>query len=435
MSALSSVLDRLQGIVGPDHLLTDTAALGEYTVEGRTPAAVALPGTVEEVAALLGAAAEMKVSVLLRGAGHHLYLGAPPAPIGLVVSLVRLRQIVEYDAGDLTITAQAGIPLAALRQAVAEHGQTLPLDPPGPETATLGGTVAANLSGPMRMRHGTARDLALGMRVALTTGEVIKTGGRTVKNVAGYDLTKLLVGSLGTIGAIVEITLRLAPAPEQRAVVLAAVPREKALEAASRITCSPWEIAACELISPNGLPTLRPYLPAPERRDTWGICMGLAGSAEIVQRQEREIGALVGDGRMRFEGGDVDQIWERVRTMAYPAQAGGVLVRAGVRPGEVGEVLTLISSRPGWTAVAHAGDGLIYASPDTGAEPTAAREMVAEIRRLCQQAGGYAMLESGPVDLKRELGVWGEGIANRDLMKALKSAYDPVGTLGCGRVV
>jgi len=435
MSALSTVLDELLGIVGEGHLLTDTAAVGEHTVDGQTPLAAAFPGTAEQVAALLRAAAEARLSVLLRGAGQHLYLGAPPGPIGLVVCLTRLDQVVEYDAGDLTITAQAGMPLVALQQIVGKHGQMLPLDPPGPESATLGGMVAANLSGPMRMRHGGPRDLVLGTRLALTTGEVIKTGGRTVKNVAGYDLTKLLIGSLGTVGAMVELTLRLAPVPEQRAVMLAALPPERALEVASRVAASAWEVSACEVVNQAGAMRLRPYLPAVEKRDAYAVCAGLSGSPEAVARQESEIRSLVGGGSVRLDGVDADKIWQRLRGLAYPTHAEAVLLRVGVLPSAAGDTLRLLSAQPGWTAMARVSDGLVYAAPGEVADAMAIKKTIAAVRRASEEAGGFAVLESAPVSLKREVGVWGEGMANADLMRKLKSAYDPAGVLGCGRLV
>ncbi len=432
MSALSSIAGPVQEIVGTDHVVTDTAALETYAVHGQAPAMAALPGGAEETAAVLKAAAERRASVLLWGAGRHQYLGSPPGPVTLALCLRRLRGVVEYDAADLTITVEAGMTLGELRRIAGEQGQVVPLDPPGPAEATVGGVVAANLSGPMRMKHGAPRDAALGLRVALSTGEVIKTGGRTVKNVAGYDLTKLFVGSLGSLGAILEVTLRLMPAPERRAVMLATLPKEVALEAARHITSAPWEIPACELVTPAALPTLRPYLRAPDHTSMWGICVGLAGSEETVQRQERELIALLGEGRARFDGQDADRVWDRVRGFAYPGED-AVLLRAAVPPAAVGEVLDFISSRRGWTGAAHAGDGIVYASPEGDAVDTAAG-VAAEARRLCEEMDGCLALESAPAELKREMGVWGE-IRNADLMESLKAAYDPAGILGGGRLI
>lgn len=183
-SPLTSHLSCLNNIVGEPHFLTATQEVGKYALDGQMPFAVAFPGSPQEVAALLREAAQSRLSVLLRGGGRHLYLGAAPGPIGLVLSLARLNQIVAYDANDLTITVQAGMTLGELRRTVAPHSQLLPLDPPGPDDATIGGIVAANLAGPLRMRYGAPRDLVLGLKVALSDGEIIKTGGRTVKNVA-----------------------------------------------------------------------------------------------------------------------------------------------------------------------------------------------------------------------------------------------------------
>ena len=422
---VGEALRELEAVVGADRLITATggvATLTEgvsaYAVDGQMPLAVAEAGSESEVAGLLRVAADRGLSVLLRGGGRQLYYGAPCGPIGLVVSLARLNKVVEYEADDLTITVQAGMTLGALRRLVGEHHQMLPLDPPGPEDATIGGIVAAGLAGPMRMRYGSPRDLVLGLRVALSTGEIIKVGGRTVKNVAGYDLTKLFIGSLGTLGAMLEVTLRLVPAPEETAMFTVTVSPARAREVTAVLLNSRLEIATCDVLSTT------PWEPRP-RGDSVTLYLGAMGSREAVARQERELRAMFPEGVTRV--GD-EAIWARVRDVAYPT-GDGCLLRLSVPMAKVVDMVELIAARPGWTAAARAGDGIVYAFGP------ADRGTLGTLRAEAGKVGGGAVLEAGPVELKRGFPVWSAVVPNADLMRALRQTFDPTGVVGCGRAV
>ena len=432
MSAYSEALRRLEAVVGEGHLLTATAAVAEYAVEGQTPFAVAFPSCPEEVAALLRLASESKLSVLLRGAGSHLYLGEPPRAIGLVVVLTRLNRVVAYDPDDLTVTAQAGMSLGELQRVVGEHRQMLPLDPAGPPGATLGGLAAANLAGPLRMRYGSPRDLVIGMRVALPTGEVIKAGGRTVKNVAGYDLGKLFLGSLGTLGAMVELTLRLTPRPARWGLAAAVAEPGQAAETAARLVGSAFELAACHVLNGPAAARLRAALPLAIRGEAWVLLAGLLGDEEAIAHQQRELAGMLGEGSAFLRDEEAEAVWARVRAMGYPGD-GSPLLRLVTPISRVAEMVAQVSARPGWSAMGQAGDGWVYARAPAEAASGAYRQALGELRAAAEAAGGYAVLEAGPVELKRDLGVWGK-IPNLDLMRALKEAYDPADVMGCGRL-
>lgn len=433
MNGLTETMRRLEAVVGEADFLTATEETARYAVDGQMPVAVALPSTGDEVSELLRTAAEAKLSVLARGGGQHLYLGAPPSAIGLVLCLDRLNRMVEYEADDVTVTAEAGMSLGALQRIVGERGQMLPLDPPGPETATLGGLAAANLAGPMRMRYGAPRDLVIGTRVALPGGAIIRTGGRTTKNVAGYDLGKLFIGSYGTVGVLLELTLRLAPRPESRAVMIASLPPPQAAEVAVRIIASPLEVTACEVLNALAVERMRAALPVTPGADRQTIILGLAGPRESVDRQERDIRALVSGGCARLDGEEADRVWQKARGLTYPFDNTSILVRVGVPIARGPGVLTELSLQTKCAAVARVGDGLIYASPGQELHSANARNCVGGMRATAERAGGYAVLEAAPVELKRELSVWGEADPNVDLMRRLKSGYDPEGIMGCGR--
>src|SRR5258708_6536249 len=171
------------------------------------------PASREELAEALHAADSRGQAVAPVGAGTQLDLGMPPSRLDLVIETTRVNKVVEYEPADLTVTVEAGLRFADLQKQLAEQGQFLALDPPAAPGATIGGLIATNASGPLRFAYGTARDLVIGTRVANPDGTVTHAGGRVVKNVAGYDLNKLYIGSLGTLGIIVPLSLKLAPVP------------------------------------------------------------------------------------------------------------------------------------------------------------------------------------------------------------------------------
>jgi len=429
---LTQTLHRFEEAVGERHLLTATAAVASYAVDGQPPVAVAFPGSADEVAALLRLAVEGRLSVLVRGAGSHLCLGAPPKPIGLLLALTRLNGIVAYDAEDLTVTAQAGMSLATLQKTVGAHRQMLPFDPPGSDSATLGGIVSTNLTGPMRMRYGAPRDLVIGMRVALSTGEVIKTGGRTVKNVAGYDLGKVFIGSLGSAGVILEITARLTPRPEAEAVLCAALSPKEAAEAAAWLVGSRLEPTSCEIINHVAAQRLRAVLPVTAEAGRQVILIGVSGERVTLERQERDVRERIANCA-RLDGDDARGVWLRARGLTG-ASGKSALIRASVPVSSVPAMMEAACALDGWMTVGRAGDGLVLASAPPEQELAATLRGLTSLRARSVALGGHAVLESGPVDLKREFAVWGE-VPNADLMRQLKQSYDPADVLGCGRFV
>ena len=208
-------------------------------VDGVVPAWVVRPGSVAEVQECVRAAGRARASLVVQGLGAHMSVGAPPARLDVVLGLDRLARVIDHQAGDMTVTVEAGCTLAALAKTLATGDQWLPLDPPRADATTVGGLIAANLSGPLRASQGRVRDLLLGIRVVGADGALVAGGGRVVKNVAGYDLPKLHVGALGTLGVIVEATFKVRPRPAcEEAVVIAARSVEAAAEAALGVMAS-----------------------------------------------------------------------------------------------------------------------------------------------------------------------------------------------------
>ena len=213
------MLDKLRGLVGAPHVLGGVEC-SPYVLEGRTPEAVVFPGCKEEICAILALAGEEGIPVTPWGGGTKLGIGLPPSRVGLVLGLRRLDRILEHEPGDLTATVEAGITLGALQARLGKRGQWLSLDPACPDRATVGGILASDASGPRRHLYGTARDLLIGLTVVSAEGAIVRGGGKVVKNVAGYDLPKLYIGSFGTLGVLVEATIRLRPRPDEDRLVV-----------------------------------------------------------------------------------------------------------------------------------------------------------------------------------------------------------------------
>src|SRR5215213_2423964 len=239
-------LEDLQKIVGEDHAREATP---EDAIDGVQPSFVAAPGSVEETSELLKFAADEGLAISPRGGGTKVSLGNPPRELDLVLSTARMDDVIEHVPGDQVVRVQAGIKLQDLQERLAGSDQMLGIDPPETRSgATVGGVVAANSSGPRRHRYGTIRDLIIGITVVLSDGTVAKAGGKVVKNVAGYDLSKLFTGSLGTLGIIATANFRLHPKPEAAwTVVVELASTEEAGEAARAITRSQIVASALEL--------------------------------------------------------------------------------------------------------------------------------------------------------------------------------------------
>ncbi|NUP65013.1 MAG: FAD-binding oxidoreductase, partial [Nonomuraea sp.] len=221
------------------------------TVGGVPPRWVALPETVEEIAAVLRACAAHDLAVVPVGGGTKLHWGPPPSRCDVLLDLCCLNEVLEHAAGDLVVRVQAGVTMETLSGVLAAKGQELALDVPFADDATVGGTLAAALPGPRSFRYGTARDLLIGVTVVLADGTIARSGGKVVKNVAGYDLGKLFTGSYGTLGVIAEATFRLHPLPAERCWVTAETSADDVPGIAAALAASQAEPSAVEVERPG----------------------------------------------------------------------------------------------------------------------------------------------------------------------------------------
>src|SRR5262245_43320916 len=216
------IAEALRPIVGEQHVLIDPAACAAYTVHGVPVGCVAAPANIEELAAVLRVAQELRAAVVPWGGGTQQLIGVPPERVDLVVRTERLNRVLIHEPFDLTISVEAGMTLGALRAHLARHSQMLPVDPPLPGRATIGGLIATAADGPRRLGYGTLRDLLIGVAVVEAGGRISKAGGMVVKNVSGFDMMKLYLGSFGTLAVIASANFKLVPAPRATATLLCA---------------------------------------------------------------------------------------------------------------------------------------------------------------------------------------------------------------------
>ena len=403
-------------------------------VDGVPVARVARPGSVEEASQVLRAAADDGLAVVFTGGGSKLGLGNPPERVDLLVSSERLDQVLEHAAGDLIVRAQRGARLADLQAAVAPAGQWLALDPPEPR-ATVGGVVAANASGPRRLRYGTVRDLIIGITVVLADGTVARAGGKVVKNVAGYDLAKLFCGSLGTLGLIAEATFRLHPRPAAAAVVTLEVDTPQRVGAAvAPLLRSTLEPSAVELAWPDR------QLPGRLRVLFEGIAPGVeaqaAACAELLGRAGTAVVAGPGETDAALDGLGV-----------LPFEKADVGVKVTCPPADLPAVLADLHSGPlAWadSLSAHAGTGVLWMASDAregeleadgGRAVQALTRSIAEARERLAARGGSLVVVKAPPELKRAVDVWGPAGDALGLMRRVKERFDPDRRLSPGRFV
>jgi glycolate oxidase FAD binding subunit len=394
------------------------------SVDDLLPGLVVLPGDAAAVAFALEWAARKRLSVVIRGQGSKVFWGARAAPIDLLLDMSRLDRIIDYQPGDLTVTAEAGIRLQELNRHLASHGQWLALDPPFGDRATIGGLIATNDSGPHRHRFGTPRDLVIGIQLATTDGQLSKAGGKVVKNVAGYDLSKIVSGSFGTLAAIVSATFKLAPLPGASAtVVVDRLSIDRLFEVTAAMSASQLEPVAFDVYMSHS-----PGAAAPEIT----CLIRFASFRDVVDAEVANASARIAGVHQdcRTLEGDA----ERDRWAAHvgkPWDAPGTVVRLAWRPSDMrkamGELVRIVGAK-GFELVGRLGVGAGCVRLEGNVEDQ--REAVSRLQQ--SDAVGNVVVASAPLPLRTPAFVWGPRPALR-ILQALKSELDPAGILGAGR--
>jgi FAD/FMN-containing dehydrogenase len=410
------------------------------TALGLTPQVAVSPGTPEEVADVLRYCNAHGLVVAAAGGCTAQEIGGLPERVDVLLRTRRLRAVEHYDPGDLTIGIGAGTTLAEIHERLAANRQVLPVTAPMAERSTIGGVLARAAQDPRRFGYGAVRDFCIGIRFVTADGKIAKAGGRVVKNVAGYDLMKLLIGSFGTLGVIVGASFKLFPQPRQtRTFAAPFTTLEEAAAFRDRILQSYLAPMCLELLSVEAQRLLDAAPPASSA--PWLILLRAAGSDAVLDRYARELGTAVA---AQAEGVAEAKLWERVAGFAALAReqnAGSMLVRFSVPIAQVVQTATACTEAAAATGfgcilLASAGSGTLQCAfvpqPGTLRDATAYAQILNSTRAALTRDGSAVVLGC-PRELRPHLDVWGSSPTDLDSMRAVKRALDPNNILNRGR--
>lgn len=480
----------LEAILGVSRVFSDPATCGNYAVDEFLPTAVTKPASAEEVTEIVRFAALEKLALIPCGNRTKLAIGMPPSRYDIALDMTALNQIPHYDPGDLTVSAEAGIPLAKLNSALNEHKQFLPLLVPWYSRSTVGGTIVSGIDSPLRQFYGTARDFLIGAEFVDGTGHHCKSGGRVVKNVTGYDLHKLLIGSLGSLAVITRLNFRTFPSPVASRGFVASFPNaEGALALRRAIAGSSLMPLTLDIVSPELAQIFATRTPA--TRETavfagenraadqtslqpigdwfnpreWQLCAAFAGATEVIDRYARELTLLAEKSRATSTAilGDTTRptLWGRLRespSMLLEASPTTVIFKISVLPSHHAALFTNLQHIAERATLPHAlvarAGGTIYFAllPTSANEDTIARlsQSIAQIFDLVFAAGGHASLLFAPRALRERTNLRSkqlvasassrlpassrvELVSGAAQMHRLKSAFEPQNIFAPGR--
>lgn len=454
------ILNELKKIVGSENVLTTKEDMITYSFDGtadmpsQEPDVVVSPSNTDQVVKIIKLAAQHKIPITTRGSGTNLSGGTIPIKKGIVMSMLNMDKIIEVDAENLTATVQPGLVIQRLNEAVAPHGLIYPPDPGTVTTATMGGSVSECSGGLRGLKYGVTKDYVMGLEVVMADGSVIRTGGKTVKNVSGYDLTKLFTGAEGTLGIITEITVKLIPAPKYRRSMLAIFDNlENTGKAIANIISNKVIPATLELMDNVTIRTVENYSKIGLPTDAAAILVlevdgmieqVVVNEFEIAQRICKEAGAV----SMKVANSDAE------RDGIFTARRAALPALAQVKPTTVLEDATVPRSKiPDMLKAlkeiadkynlnigtfGHAGDGnlhpTILTDESNKEEMERVHKAVDEIFKVAIDLGGTLSGEHGIGMAKAKYMEWQFGKEGMAVMQKIKDALDPDGILNPGKM-
>jgi glycolate oxidase FAD binding subunit len=444
-TVVDAAVTTFSSLLGPGKVKSDEPTRKNFALGNLLPDCVVSPGSKEEVASALRRAAEMNLAVVPCRNGTKLDVGNPPRRYDVALSLREMNRIWHYEPKDLTVSVEAGMKLADFQRFVGRADLRLPLDPPFEAKASIGGILATNSSGRSRLHYGQARDMTIGMSVATVEGKLIKTGGRVVKNVTGYDLAKLFIGSFGTLGVITEASFKLYPVPPVRQTFRIGF-RElfQVRSFRGRLAASPLAPSALEFVDERAAELALKelgFLKSPEGPELW---IEVGGVDRVVTRAEKELAAMAAESGAdleKVETGRAARAWSRLREFrdwlaeAYPE---AILLRAALPLQTSEEFIArsdflVESARAQGAVFAHIGSGIVHVWLfEVSAEAVG---LVQRIREAAERMDGSLVVERASAEIKAQVDVWGEVGDSLDVMRRMKSDWDPKNTLSPGRFV
>ena len=376
------------------------------------------PASVAELGELIRRAAAENLGLFPIGGQTELQLGLPPNKPGIAVDMTGLDQVIDYPARDMTITVRAGITMGKLQALLAAEKQRLPID--APNDATLGGIIATNASGPRRYAYGTLRDYVIGISFMTDEGQEVKAGGRVVKNVAGYDMCKLHIGALGTLGIVTQVTLKVLPTPEDRAQGVFLLGDDEIPRFLQRVHDSKTRPVCVELLSgERGGNVDTAHM----------LVVGFEGNREAVAWQTETIQAELAQSSVEINRGD-RTVWD---SSTVTNQLIKLSFKANLLSSALPEFLSHLLKFPELSWQVHAGNGIVKVDSTADWSLARAAGMLSKLREAAVIAQGNLIITRCPPAWKRELPVWGEPRGDLPLMRKVKQALDPRDLFNPGR--
>jgi len=418
IAGIEAALGDLRSIVGPEHI---RPAMLDDVVDGVLPHMVVEPANEQEVARVLKVATSAGLRVMPRCGGTKMGWGNPPRAGELIVSMRRMNRVVEHAFGDMTATVEAGCNFQQLQDTLSEHGQRVALDPLWPDRATVGGILAVNDSGPLRVRFGSLRDLIIGITLVLPDGTVAKSGGKVVKNVAGYDLPKLATGSLGTLGVITQVIFRLHTTPREVRTLTFSAPDVKTMGALM------LAIQASKLV-PTGVQLRAGH------SSSFEIDVRFEGTRVGCDAQTEQL-LRMASGTTRVDS--PDGVWN-ARESLWSGNSPAAVCKFTLLPTELQPFVTQIGTvsaqkHTTWRLVAQAvGTGLLRLE---ALHADVLADVLQALRGGLERHGGSLSILSCPPEVKSKMDVWGRAGDALSLMRSVKAQFDPTSVLNPGRFI
>jgi len=453
MTTTASLPVRLEALLGRDRVSASDDELRSLTVSGRTPFAALKPRAAEEVAEIIRFAAAEKLAIVCCGSRSQLEMAMPPQRYDLALDMTGLHSVAHYDPADLTLSVDAALPLQELARVLAAKNQFLPLAVPFGEGATIGGAVASGIDSALRLQYGTARDLLIGAEFVDGTGQLCKSGGRVVKNVTGYDLHKLLVGSQGTLAAITRLNFRTFPLPElRRGHITAFSALHEALKFRAELLVSGLPLANLEGVSPDWSQLLpqsvkETILGKRNFEHCWMVYAAFEGNEAVVQRIEQELQQRAAAANAEYseilDSGANQQLSDAFRDSFdwLRSAAPSVTLLRIVLPCNAPERLMdllpssqVLATRKIWMLRPCGVTYLALTEGKADAPGNLLRAVTGIFSSVDSKGGSVTLLHALPW-LKQSASAWGPARPDFALMRRVKQAFDPHNIFSPGRFV
>ena len=417
-------------ILSESNIIADEG-LDNYKIDGKKPEFVVFPENIDQISKVINLASKENLKIIPMGSGTKINIGNIPSGVDIVLSLTKINKILEINSGDLTTYVEAGVKLSDLNQALSEHGLFLPVDPPFSDSCTIGGIVTADSNGPLRQKYGKIKEMITCMKILLADGSVIKTGANVVKNASGYNISRLYVGSMGTIGIITEIGLKLQPLPEtEKNVLLSFENIYNIVNFCESVRDSFLLPSFIEYISPAFLKFF-PEAPVEKNDENYHHCLiGFGGFSETVDWQIEQVKIMSKDCKSFVSDGTGDYLIKYIRNL-HSGFNDSIIFKLSIIVPEFGKVLKDIkelSSENNLIFISHFGSGIIYVivKPDEKFNNHSnIFNLINGIERIAVDSGGSCMIENIPLKFKENISVWGNKISNLGIMKKIKEQFDP----------